>query len=129
MSKRTKAQAQEKAIAESRAELLEIVKPGDTVFLILRHVSKSGMQREISAFVMVDGEPRYLNYHAAIILGTRVGKHDGVVVGGCGMDMGFSLVYNLSCALFPGMGRKPGDPDYSPHGGNDPGYLLKHRWM
>lgn len=33
-------------------------------------------------------------------LGDRIGAHDGIVCGGCGMDMGFDLVYRLSRTLF-----------------------------
>jgi hypothetical protein len=34
--------------AEAKAALLKILKPGDTVNTILRHVSRSGMMRHIS---------------------------------------------------------------------------------
>lgn len=41
------------------------------------------------------------NHSVAIALGMRRAKRgDGLVVGGCGMDMGFHLVYELSHALY-----------------------------
>lgn len=135
---------------EAIAQLREIIKPGDTLYTILRHVSRSGMQREIS---VVTSEHRNIDYLVARALGDRIGKHDGVIVGGCGMDMGFHLVYNLSYALFPhGFGcigegcpsndHSNGDRDYTPHYGGghswrpapahwhrDGGYAVRQQWL
>ena len=92
--------------AEAIARLRDWIKPGDTVYTILRHVSRSGMQREIGIVLLsterdgrtVDLHP---NHAVATALDYRLGKHDGVIVGGCGMDMGFHLVYELSHTLYP----------------------------
>lgn len=79
---------------------------------ILRHVSGSGMSRRISLHVIRDDEHRHLSYNAAIATGNRYHDRDGaVIIGGCGMDMGFALVYDLSHTLY-------GD-----------GYVLRHRWL
>lgn len=69
-----------------------------------------------------------IDYWAARALGYRIGKHGGIVVGGCGMDMGFHLVYNLGRTLWPTgtdnpHGRRNGHPD------SDGGYALKHGWL
>jgi hypothetical protein len=81
---------------EAVERLREWLKPGDTVYTIMRHVSRSGMQREISLRYFGDrSEPYDLDYNAALAMSDRIGKHDGIIVGGCGMDMGFHLVYNL----------------------------------
>jgi len=96
-------EAAEKAIAPLRE-----------LFVIARHVSSSGMSRRLSLHVFRNGSPLQLSYNASIALGYRYRYHDrdsAVVMGGCGMDMGFALVYELSHALY-------GD-----------GYLLKHRWL
>jgi hypothetical protein len=129
--------------AEAIARMHEWVKPGDTVYTILRHVSRSGMQREIGIVLLLSEERRqdvdtrhggrtpvdlHPNYAVAEIIGARVGKHDGVIVGGCGMDMGFHVVYTLSRYLYPdGFGcigagcpsndHGNGDRDYTAHGG------------
>lgn len=83
----------------------EWLKPGDTVYTIIRHVSRSGMSRDIGVVVMRPGEPvsdLHPNYLVAKAIGARVNKRgDGVVMGGCGMDMGFALVHELSYALYP----------------------------
>jgi len=100
-------------IEQARATLLEMLKPGDTVYTVLRSVSRSGMSREIGVLKQrADGGFWYPNYAAATVLGYRLNKHgDGLKVSGCGMDMGFHVVYSLSQALF-------GD-----------GYALKQSWI
>ena len=111
---------------KAKAELREWIKPGDTVHTILRHVSRSGMLREIGIVLLKDGSNLHPNYLVAEALGERIGKRDGVIVGGCGMDMGFHIVYNLGYALWPdgfgciGKGCRSndhfnGDRDYTPH--------------
>jgi hypothetical protein len=148
----TKAQKAERA--EAIARMHEWVKPGDTVYTILRHVSRSGMQREIGVVLMLpDDRKRDLdarhggmtpvdlhpNYPVAKVIGARVGKRDGVIMDGCGMDMGFALVYELSARLYPdGYGcigegcpsndHGNGDRDYTAHGavtGMTPAAIVK----
>lgn len=132
----------DKARAAEHLETLRgILKPGDTVHTVLRHVSSSGMSRRIDLYRVEHDGPRYgtdlrfLTGYVAAVLGyrwdDRNGKH-GLVVGGCGMDMGFHVVYNLSRVLFPdghgciGEGcpsndHSNGDRDWTPHGGWKPG--------
>lgn len=104
----TKAQKAEKA--EALARLREWLKPGDTVYTICEHVSTSGMSRAIRVVLptVADGRVEFLhpNHAVGLVLGlrhwTRRGhKQDALVVGGCGMDMGFHLVNSLSYAVFP----------------------------
>jgi hypothetical protein len=132
---------------EARAKLREWLKPGDTVYTILRHVSASGMSREIGVVILqpdgkggtVDLHPNYLVGKA---IGERIGKRDGVIMGGCGMDMGFQLVYMLSWALWPEGVPCAGDRccsnDHSNHPDaergpeimhQDGGYALRQRWL
>lgn len=110
----TKAQKVEQA--ESIAKLREWIKPGDTVYTILDHVSASGMSRAIRVVLpyvtdrpLSDGRPAidfiHPNYAIGQALGLRHWKRNGheqdaLVVGGCGMDMGFHLVYSLSQVLY-----------------------------
>lgn len=88
---------------EQRAEQLrKWIKPGDTVSCILRHVSSSGMSRRISLVITnkETGEIQDISGYVATVLDYR--RNDGsLVVGGCGMDMGFACVYNLGRRLFP----------------------------
>lgn len=110
------------AIESLRATL----KPGDTVYTVLRHRSSSGMSRVIDLFVISIEEagkpvPRCIGIFTARALGRKYDENkDGVKVSGTGMDMGFHLVYSLGRVLFDG------DSRYS---GRDPGYALTHRWL
>lgn len=95
-----------KAKVESIRYLRSILNPGDTVRTILRQVSRSGMSRRISLVIARDGEIEDITWHAARAMGDKVKQGGrwvqdaGLTVGGCGMDMGFHLVYNLGRYLF-----------------------------
>ena len=52
-------------IEQAKVDLREIIKPGDTIYTIVRHVSRSGMYRSISLFAMVGGELRDISLKAA----------------------------------------------------------------
>ncbi|MDA3889712.1 MAG: hypothetical protein PF443_13155 [Allgaiera sp.] len=86
---------------ESLTRLRAWMPKGSRVFTILRSVSKSGMQREIAVVVWLPGEDRPIhpNFHVSRVLDLRFGKRQGLVLQGCGMDMGFELVYRLASAL------------------------------
>lgn len=90
-------------VEKAREALLGWLKPGDTVYTIVRKVSRSGMQRHISLVIFRDNQALHPNYSAAALLGYRVarGYHDALVVNGCGMDMCFHVVYSLGRALWP----------------------------
>ena len=130
-----------KEVQEAFDTLRKMLKPGDTVHTILDNVSRSGMSRNIRVVVLRDGEAMHPNYSVSVLLGYPWAKHgDGMRVGGCGMDMGFALVYHLSCVLFPngfeciGQGcpsndHSNGDRDYTPHHHQEGGYALRHRWL
>ena len=111
-----------------KTESLEILrawlKPGDTVFCVLRHVSRSGMMRHIS---FLDKDHRCLDHLIGPALGYRRAC-EGLKVSGCGMDMGFSVVYALGANMWPQgtpqpHGTRNGEPD------SDGGYALKHKWL
>jgi hypothetical protein len=124
--------AKQKEQQEAVRELRNLLKPGDTVFVSLKHVSRSGMSRVIMPFIIRNNEPRYLAWTVAKATGRTYNyNHDGVIVGGCGMDMGFELVYTLSRYLFPdgfqieGRGRNGETSGWD----KDGGYALNHRWF
>ena len=101
----SKAQARRDAKAEATERLRELCPPGTTVYNVLRHVSASGMTRHIASFTITngsDGKPRIQwlsGYMETAGLGRRNKAGDALVVGGCGMDMGFHVVCNLGYAL------------------------------
>ena len=118
--------ARQAEIDEAREWLRGPLKPGDTVYTVLRHVSRSGMSRVIDLYklyVTEEGKPGrlWISGHVATALDMKRHKRfDGVVIGGCGMDMGFALVHALSYALYP---------DGQDASGAKPGYAFKHEWL
>lgn len=116
----TKAEGIRKRKEYAIAQLREILKHGDTVYTVLRHVSSSGMSRRIDVYTMKDNRPRYLSGYAASAIGWKLHDNGGIVVGGCGMDMGFHLVYTLSSILFR---------DNPIEGRTHSGYELRHEWL
>lgn len=120
------------------------LKPGDTVYTILRHAAKSGMMRRISLVVIKDNKPRQID-HIAAALGvanfktvTRYDsrgsgykdREEGLVMSGCGMDMGFALVYELGRALHPdGFDTEHGRNGDTSGRDNDGGYAFNHKWL
>lgn len=85
--------------------LRELLPPGSTVFTKLNHVSRSGMTRSIEVMVFRDNQPVNITGRVAEVLDYKIhSKHYGLKVGGCGMDMGFHVVYGLSGALYRGVG-------------------------
>lgn len=132
---------------ESLERLREWLKPGDTVYTILRHVSRSGMYRAISLVKIVDGQTIDLSWNAAKLLEGYDEKHQACRASGCGTDMGFHLVYNLSYRLFPQGYTCTGndrDNNYCPANDHsnqpyperdgkmhhsDGGYALRQKWL
>tara|TARA_R100001460_G_scaffold56738_2_gene96446 strand:- start:619 stop:924 length:306 start_codon:yes stop_codon:yes gene_type:complete len=93
-------------------KLKEAIKEGDTLWTQLHHVTKSGMTRYIGVRFLKDDYPYTYTYYVAKALDWKMSdKYEGVKVVGCGMDMGFHLIYSLSHALY-------GD-----------GYAIKQRWL
>lgn len=126
--KLTKKQLAEQEKQAAITQLLEILKPGATVYTELKRVSKSGMSRVISLKAVQDGEIITLDYLASLAIGYRMDNNGGLKVTGCGMDMGFHLVYVLGSALWP---HGTPEPHGSRNGAPDTcgGYALKHRWI
>lgn len=88
-------------VEQARAKLREWIKPGDTVHTILDHVSRSGMSRTIRVVLLKNSDALHPNHAVATVLGYPQAKRgDALVVGGCGMDMGFHVVHSLGYALF-----------------------------
>lgn len=119
-------------IAESTAALRKVMRKGSTVYVSVGHVSKSGMSRTIHVRTISRNVPSQWDFHVARVLGLTQ-REDGVRIDGCGMDMGFQLVYLLGRHLWPKGSKLP----KGEHGRNgdksgfetDGGYLLTHRWL
>jgi len=100
---------------KEKLEAIELLKKniniGDTLFTKIEKVSTSGMSRQIKVLDIKNGEPSYWSYYVSKVLGYTLKDNGAIFVKGCGMDMGFHVVYQLSKVLF-----------------ND-GYAIKHRWI
>ena len=104
--------------------LRTFLKPGDEILTVLRHVSRSGMSRSIDLYIVKKGKPSQLSRRVAEALDMKLDEtNGGIKIGGCGMDMGFALVYNLGATIFPdGVSRRG-----VRH--SDGGYGLRHEWL
>lgn len=71
----------------------------DTVYGIVRHVSASGMSRDIDLCIIADNRPVYLTGYVSTILDYPMAKNRGMKVGGCGMDVVFHCVSSLAQAI------------------------------
>ena len=115
----TKKQAAQVERDQARETLLtHYLMENKRVYTILRHVSSSGMSRDISLVIADGGELVDVTYYAAQALGDKLTERNGhrvIRVNGCGMDMGFHLVYNLASVLF--------------HGQERAGYILNQSWL
>lgn len=92
--------------------LRNYLKPEQCVYTKLNYVSRSGMKRVIDLYVVSGNEIVRITWNAAAAInGNYDIKREGLTMNGCGMDMGFAAVYDLSHAVF----------------GN--GYAINHRWL
>ena len=96
-----------------KKKLKQLFPKGSTAYTIVTKVAPSGMSRHI----MVSGsskmgEVENVSWYIAKLLDwTYKDNTRSVFVGGCGMDTGFHLVYNLSSELY------------------DDGYAIKQSWL
>ena len=122
-----------------KEELRKLLKEANyKVYTSLKHVSSSGMFRVIDCLILIDNKPIHINWYIEQLrLYKRHKNKEGLRVSGCGMDMGFSVVYNLSGVLYPKgfrsfhrnaiNGMKPSEKGYN--WDNDGGYRLKQEWL
>lgn len=117
MAKLTKKQLAERDEARATLRALFDGQEKPTAYTILRHVSASGMSRDISVKVLDGDTLRDITYTVAVAMGETPRDVRGwraIRVGGCGMDMGFHLVSSLSWALYQGRDRAH--------------YVIRHDW-
>lgn len=103
---------------ESKEMLQAMIKEGDTIYTVLTHVSASGMSRDIKVLIgNSDNSITDISMYVANTLEYKRAKSGDIKVSGCGMDMGYHVVYSLSKELFKNTEQK------------DSGYVLNHRWL
>lgn len=114
-----KAQAQQKK-EEARAYLLSILDKQEkpTLYTSLKHVSASGMSRDMKVLAVVDGQILDVTWYVGKLDVGSIKERNGqrvIRVGGCGMDMGFHVVYTVSAILY----------GYEERGA----YTVRHEWI
>ena len=107
--------------------LKEHIKPSDTLYTQLEHVTKSGMTRYIRVRQIKDDYPydfTGLVWHwtGSTVTDTTPSRLEAVA------DMGFHLIYSLGRVLWPDgtpepHGTRNGEPD------SCGGYAIKQRWL
>ena len=125
-----KARTKERCQRQAADNLLAMLKPGSTVYTSLRHVSASGMTRWIDVYCV--GESGNICQITSPVCDaadlTYCTRRHSLKIGGCGMDMGWQVVYLLGLSLWPAgtpepHGRRNGEPD------SNGGYALRHQWL
>uniref|UniRef100_A0AAT9JB09 ORF22 n=1 Tax=Nitrosopumilaceae spindle-shaped virus TaxID=3065433 RepID=A0AAT9JB09_9VIRU len=98
---------------------LERLPKGTKIYTILRRVSSSGMSRVIDMFYVKDGHPIIIHFETDKVFQKRYNDSNtqGYKVSGCGMDMGFHLVNNLSYLVSRSKGIE------------QDGYYFKQEWI
>ena len=89
------------AVQNAKEMLAKFAPAGTTIYAKVLHVARSGMHREIAFYVVHNGEIVEISAWVAYVAGFAFNHdHFAVKVGGCGMDMGFHVVYTLANRLY-----------------------------
>jgi hypothetical protein len=99
-----------------------------TVYAINRHTSRSGLMRHLDFYVFVDNDRVYLSGYIAAVLDMPRTKDGAIKVAGCGMDMGFHIVYNLGATLWPAGTDEPHGTRNS-ESDREGGYAIRSDWL
>ncbi len=140
--------AEKEALAKDAIEGLKRLglKPGTRIYTMITHVGRSGMSRHVRVFMVVPykvsgkkTEPTIVDITGYVANACGLRRANGsrwdIVVGGCGFDAGFHVVYSLGRALFPKGGpvkkseRRWQEEKAGKTREENGGYLLKHERM
>ena len=81
--------------------LLGLLRKGkNKIYYKVADVSRSGMTRKIDFYVIVKNEPIMLNRDISELLDYKMDNWGHLKITGCGMDMGFKVISELSTKLF-----------------------------
>jgi hypothetical protein len=120
---------------ESFKYLKKLFSRDTRVYTKIDRVSSSGMSRHISVYVARHNQVLNITWYVGHVVGyKRNNDTGGLVVGGCGMDMGFHLIYTLSRYLYPKGFKLPKSQKWGRNGDTsgfdkDGGYRLKQEWI
>lgn len=83
------------------------LRPGSKVYVKIETVSRNGMSRTLSVYLVRRGKTKRDDYiaditgYVAAACGMTLTKDRTIRVGGCGMDMAWQVVYELGMAMYP----------------------------
>lgn len=102
-----------------------------TIYCKVKHISRSGMYRLMDFYVSSKDGIQCINWYIEKLGTYKRKKNDySIAVSGCGMDMGFAVVYDIGQTLYPNGDEKT---ITGRNGSKTPetsgGYLLKHEWI
>lgn len=117
LSKKAQAQQEQES---ARRYLLSILERQEkpTLYTSLKHVSSSGMSRDMKVLTALDGQILDVTWYVGRLGIGTIKERNGqrvIRVGGCGMDMGFHVVYSISSDLYRHQ--------------DDSGYVIRHEWI
>lgn len=116
----TRKQEQEQERESAKVYLLSVLnkQARPTLYTSLKYVSSSGMSRDMKVLLADGGEIIDVTWYAGKLgIGTLKERNGQRVirVSGCGMDMGFHVVYSISAMLY----------GYEERGA----YTIRHEWI
>lgn len=112
--------AREEEIAIAKTYLLDVLSKQETptLYTNLKHVSSSGMSRDMKVLTVSNGQIIDVTWYVGRLEVGTIKERNGqrvIRVGGCGMDMGFHVVYTVSAILY----------GYEDRGA----YTIRHEWI
>lgn len=124
-----------KAAQQARTEAIEALRGllphGARIGVVVTRVARSGMSRRMK-LVIAQSDPEWpLRSITALVARALEYRYDDrageMLVGGCGMDMGFHVVNSLSYVIHGWPAPRAGDPPMPE--GFRAGYTLRHEWL
>lgn len=79
---------------------------GKQVVVVIKSVSSSGMMRKMDFYVIYKNDLVRINGAIERIADYKLDKNGSVIVGGCGMDMIFSVLSNFNYAISTKINKK-----------------------
>ena len=99
--------------------LKENIKADNIIYTSLQSVSSTGMSRRLKIYIVKDNQIIDITYDTANALEYRYNFEKGsLIIGGCGMDMGYYVVCSLTSLL---------NTRVTPENTNC--YKLNHKWI
>lgn len=95
MTKYTKEQ-----IDNAQNMLNKFLKEDMQVYTTVHSVAASGMSRKMSLYIVHDDGIMNITFWVAAVLGLKMDSDHKLTISGCGMDMGWKIVNDLSYRIF-----------------------------